>query len=209
MRITRKPTARRVALGITGAGGLLALGATVAVAATSFSDVPPGSTHENGINYVAGAGITQGCTPTTYCPSAPVRRDQMATFFYRASGNDPATAPTVNVDKVDGRDASSLLAAAVHVTRDGSDAPVVQRFVNNVNGTAPSITTDEPGLYDINMGFLVSSRFPQCSVDTNFADTRDASCTVNTRIGNTVRVRIHDASVGGGAAAEFWVTVSG
>jgi hypothetical protein len=48
-----------------------------------FTDVGPGAHHDN-ILCLAYAGITQGTTPTTYNPSAVVRRDQMATFVARA-----------------------------------------------------------------------------------------------------------------------------
>ena len=42
------------------------------------------STHEANINRLAAAGITSGCTPTTYCPKASVTREQMAAFLHRA-----------------------------------------------------------------------------------------------------------------------------
>ena len=42
------------------------------------------STHEDSINRVKAAGITSGCTATTYCPTAPVTRGQMAAFLQRA-----------------------------------------------------------------------------------------------------------------------------
>ncbi|HEX4820714.1 MAG TPA: S-layer homology domain-containing protein [Acidimicrobiales bacterium] len=48
-----------------------------------FTDVGPGTHHDN-ILCLAAAGITQGNTPTTYDPSAIVRRDQMATFIARS-----------------------------------------------------------------------------------------------------------------------------
>jgi len=43
-----------------------------------------GSPFELNINRVAAAGITTGCTPTTFCPAAPVTRGQMAAFLHRA-----------------------------------------------------------------------------------------------------------------------------
>jgi len=43
-----------------------------------------GSTHEDSINRVREAGIAFGCTATTFCPSAPVLREQMASFLDRA-----------------------------------------------------------------------------------------------------------------------------
>jgi subtilisin family serine protease len=42
------------------------------------------SPHEPDINRLAAAGITNGCGGTSYCPSAPVTREQMAAFLYRA-----------------------------------------------------------------------------------------------------------------------------
>ena len=42
------------------------------------------SIHEPDINRVAKAGITSGCTATTYCPLSPVTRGQMAAFLHRA-----------------------------------------------------------------------------------------------------------------------------
>ena len=48
-----------------------------------FSD-DNGTTHEPNINRIAAAGITKGCTPTTYCPNANVTRGQMAAFLRRA-----------------------------------------------------------------------------------------------------------------------------
>jgi hypothetical protein len=51
---------------------------------SSFTDVPPGSTHATGINAILQAGITEGCTATRYCPDQPVTRAQMAGFLARA-----------------------------------------------------------------------------------------------------------------------------
>jgi hypothetical protein len=77
-----------------------------------FSDVPDGSTHAEGIEYVADKGITVGCEDDLYCPNDPVTRAQMATFLYRSSGNDPATAPSINADLVDGSSAEQLRSVA-------------------------------------------------------------------------------------------------
>jgi hypothetical protein len=43
-----------------------------------------GSFHESAINSLADAGITTGCSPGLFCPTKPVRRDEMATFLSRA-----------------------------------------------------------------------------------------------------------------------------
>ncbi len=54
-----------------------------ATATDYFSD-DDGTTHEQNINRVKEAGITSGCTATTYCPNSPVTRGQMAAFLRRA-----------------------------------------------------------------------------------------------------------------------------
>jgi parallel beta-helix repeat protein len=64
-----------------------------------------GSVHEGSIQAIAAAGISLGCNPPTntkYCPSNPVRRDQMASFLGRAAGLTPAAVPPrVDVGDVD------------------------------------------------------------------------------------------------------------
>lgn len=54
----------------------------------SVSSVPFGDVtgvHAEAIAQLAAAGIVRGTTPDTYAPSAPVRRDQMATFLVNAA----------------------------------------------------------------------------------------------------------------------------
>lgn len=48
------------------------------------------SIHEVDINTLARAGITDGCAPNRYCPTAPVSRAQMASFLVRALGLAPS-----------------------------------------------------------------------------------------------------------------------
>ena len=65
-----------------------------------FSD-DQGSVHEEHINRMASAGITTGCEPagTRFCPSDPVRRDQLATFLARAKDLEPRDdGPFVDID---------------------------------------------------------------------------------------------------------------
>ena len=60
-----------------------------ATATDYFSD-DESSSHEADINRLAAAGITTGCGPSAFCPTAVVKRDQMASFLARAFGL-PAT----------------------------------------------------------------------------------------------------------------------
>ena len=58
-----------------------------------FDDVS--GVHEANINAIAAAGVTEGCNEAgnLYCPSDPVRRDQMASFIGRALGLEPIEPP--------------------------------------------------------------------------------------------------------------------
>ncbi|MEX2619477.1 MAG: Ig-like domain-containing protein [Egibacteraceae bacterium] len=49
-----------------------------------FTDIS-GNVHEDNINILAATGITAGTTSTTYSPSLPLRRDQIASFILRAA----------------------------------------------------------------------------------------------------------------------------
>lgn len=43
-----------------------------------------GSPHEDAINRLAAAGVTNGCAPSRYCPLTTVSREEMAAFLHRA-----------------------------------------------------------------------------------------------------------------------------
>ncbi len=61
----------------------LARALSLPTTATPFTDVG-GSVFEHEIGALTLAGITQGCTPTTFCPNDHVTREQMAAFLTRA-----------------------------------------------------------------------------------------------------------------------------
>lgn len=125
--------------------GTLLMGATLA-AANPFGDVNPNSVHAPGITHVADAGITTGCGDgSDYCPGDRVRRDQMATFMHRLSGNAPGVAPSVNAHRLEGFSAAELMAAGGEQGPQGDPGPAgppgpageaVSRFaVVDANGT--------------------------------------------------------------------------
>lgn len=58
----------------------------IVVAAHRFTDVPTTNTFHANIDNLRDAGITTGCSPTTYCPNDPVTRGQMAAFLNRGLG---------------------------------------------------------------------------------------------------------------------------
>ncbi len=52
-----------------------------------FTDVPPGNPFFDAVNLFYSHGITDGCSPTLYCPDDAVTRAQMAVFIVRAVYN--------------------------------------------------------------------------------------------------------------------------
>lgn len=70
------------------------------VTTDAFDD--DGSIHEADINALAAASITSGCTPTAFCPTASMTREQALAFLYRAAhrglvGADSVIAPLSSV----------------------------------------------------------------------------------------------------------------
>ena len=60
-----------------------ALNLETPTASDSFTD-DDGSIFEADIETLGASGITDGCTPTTYCPDRSVTRGEMAAFLVRA-----------------------------------------------------------------------------------------------------------------------------
>lgn len=50
---------------------------------SAFDDVASGLTHAFGIDCMSALGVARGTTATTFSPSQPVTRAQMATFLAR------------------------------------------------------------------------------------------------------------------------------
>jgi len=64
--------------------------------ATDYFTDDESSIFQGSINSIAAAGVTAGCNPPAndhFCPTALVKRDQMASFFARALELDPITPP--------------------------------------------------------------------------------------------------------------------
>jgi len=61
--------------------------------AGTFGDVPCPSTFANWIEALAAEGITGGCGGGNFCPTTPVRRDQMAVFLLKAEHGSSYTPP--------------------------------------------------------------------------------------------------------------------
>jgi hypothetical protein len=84
---------------------------------TDFFTDDNGSTHEVNINRVAAAGITKGCTATTYCPDADVSRAQMASFLARAFALPSTTTDFFTDDNGTTHEANINRVAAAGITK--------------------------------------------------------------------------------------------
>ncbi len=76
-----------VSAGIRDAGGnpIAATRVTFTTGTASFVDTG-GTTFETEIEWLLASGITGGCSSTAFCPTAPVKREQAASFLARAMG---------------------------------------------------------------------------------------------------------------------------
>ncbi|CAN5180993.1 hypothetical protein BH18ACT5_BH18ACT5_05960 [soil metagenome] len=82
-----------------------------------------GNSHEDSINRIAAAGITAGCTASTFCPELTVTREQMASFLVRAFDIAPsANNPFNDVASTHEPDIAALYASGV--TSGCSAAPL-------------------------------------------------------------------------------------
>ena len=134
---------------ITTMGATIALLAIplAALAGNVFNDVDDNSPHIEGITWVKDSGVSVGCDNNgNYCPADDVTRAQMGTFMYRLSGNDPATIPSVNADKLDGISSDGFLGsddvAADSSLLDGKDSAEILSVMfgqASANSTATAV----------------------------------------------------------------------
>ena len=60
-------------------------------AGITFSDVPGGAYYEEAVRWAVEKGVTTGTTATTFSPSAPCTRAQLAAFLWRLAGEPEST----------------------------------------------------------------------------------------------------------------------
>ncbi len=160
----------------------------ITVLAWPFSDVSSSSIFYNDIHWLDFNGITHGCDLSGhFCPGDVVTREQMAAFLHRTAG--------------------VTVVAGVHILRGAGDAPYIYDYFNNVNSNTPSVTRGSQW-YTIDFGFDVTNRYPQCSIDGDYTDTRNAICSVF-NFGDKIQVYIWDADGGYTQPAEFYLLLFG
>ncbi|HEV2124937.1 MAG TPA: hypothetical protein VGW38_19485 [Chloroflexota bacterium] len=122
--------------------GMFVMGG-VAVATTTFNDVPLDNVHHNNIDRAAAEGITVGCGENPnekYCPRDFVRRDQMASFLVN-------TLDAANGDAQADNDAQQALidAQGARIVTLEADIAALESQINEltemVEGLEPTLPT--------------------------------------------------------------------
>ena len=119
-------------------------------AANPFNDLVPGSVHNADIDAIYNAGITTGCVPNvSYCPTANVTRQEMASFLARTAGIG-GHAPVVNaltaVNATNAANAANATNAGNANTLDGKNANEIVRSAYVQRYADITITTDFNGV---------------------------------------------------------------
>jgi len=163
-RAHRQPKPRLLRrLALIGLVLALMIPAGVVLANHQFSDVPTGSSIHDDVEALVEAGVTSGCGGGKYCPADAVTRGQMAQFLNRLGALDGQT-PSVNADRVDGRNANALIRVADWET--GETTTVPGSFSEIQYGPDLVITAPAAGFVTVNIGFTVRnlSCATNCSV---------------------------------------------
>jgi len=128
-----------------------------------------GSVHEANIGALGMAGITVSCNPpdnTSYCPNAPVRREQMATFLARAFGWSQVN-PLYAMTFLHNNDGESELL-------DDGGVGGVARFLTVLDGLRATATATTAGSLLISSGdnFLAGPEFSATLDSGTYYDVR-------------------------------------
>ena len=120
--------------------GLVGLGASVAFASNTFTDVDEGRYYTDAVQWAADNGVTTGTSATTFSPENAVTRAQNVTFAYRYDQNvvQPALDNIDNrFDGLDTLDELSCTATQVAINDSGWRCadPVLTRSFGLVVGT--------------------------------------------------------------------------
>lgn len=151
-----------------------------------FSDVPPGSIFHDDIAWLAINGITTGCAPNLYCPTASVTRAQMASFLVRALGLTAGASPDLFTDTastVHRADINRLATAGItsgctptkfcpdRVVTRAEMASFLARALD-LGGPAPDAFTDDDGsIHEANINRIAQAGITTGCTATTFCPT--------------------------------------
>ena len=145
--------------------GLVGLGASVAFASNTFTDVDEGRYYTDAVGWAADNGVTTGTSATTFSPENAVTRAQNVTFAYRydqnvvqpalnniatdiAANNTDIAANAADIAALDTLDELSCTATQVAINDSGwrcADPVLKPSFRAATNQTLE--TTDDVGYY--------------------------------------------------------------
>jgi hypothetical protein len=115
-----------------------------------FTDVPASNPFCQWIEELSRRGITSGCTPTTFCPSASVTRQQMAPFLIKAitgvgvvitdPGNTAVGDQALSSNTGEDNTATGFQALFSNTTAADNTANGVQTLFSNTTGASNTAT---------------------------------------------------------------------
>jgi hypothetical protein len=122
---------------------LVALMPLSLLAANPFNDLT-GGVHDANIDAIYNAGITTGCVPNvSYCPTANVTREEMASFLARTAGLG-TNPPVANAKTAQTANTATNATSAGNANTVGGYAP--NGLVRVARGAAPGLTPVAPAL---------------------------------------------------------------
>jgi S-layer homology domain len=135
-----------------------------------FTDIG-GSIFQTEISWLYNEGITAGCTPTTFCPTVSVSREQMASFLVRALHLEPSATDFFSDDEasIHEADVNALAASGISggcgggrfcpsqiVSREQMASFLVRAF--DYGSTAIDFfTDDEASIHELDINALAAS----------------------------------------------------
>lgn len=184
------------------------LGGGVALAGSTFSDVPPSHPFHDEIELIAQAGITEGYADGTYRPADPVSRGAMAAFMSRGFGRsdvDDGSIPTANdgteytvaaITMASGATSGTGGYIVLNGTADGSftasDCPCyVRTELYDVSAAAAeAVNIDVVGDHDVFFGttFASASSTWRFAIPPNALRTYRLNVTINTASGDPATI---------------------
>ena len=125
--------------------GMFVMGG-VAVATTTFNDVPNNNVHHNNIDRAAAEGITVGCGENPnekYCPRDFVRRDQMASFLVNTldAANEEAQADHDDQQALIDAQGARIVTLEADIAALESEINELAETVEGLQPTIPTTTT--------------------------------------------------------------------
>lgn len=117
------------------------LAPATAFATHVFDDVPDAAFYADAVEWAADKNITQGTTPTTFDPEAPVTRGQMVTFLKRYDDNvtQPAAAAATGVPGLEIVQGNNVVLDAAEIDSSTATCPAGKLLVGGGHSTTDGV----------------------------------------------------------------------